>query len=572
MGQPCSTTKTENKKQQPAVLEKAIILPTPPIIQKPYLVIIKQIPRYTMSKQLKLETDIDRNSVIKWKKNYQRSQRLQYDEQRINQRYEELRYKPGLSSISKNPYSLKFLKQASFVFNRQRKRIDLNLLGKILKEQKTVEKLKLSFGILPNLNSEELIRLFSWLKKLVRLQHLEIDLKRCLSSDNNNRVINELAKCLRRYAVLEVLKIKISRNSKFSDEELTVLGKGLERIRKLRKLTVIGNRLSKISKKGLEKFGSSLEKIKTLRELKLSFNEGWMINSAGFHEICRNIGKIYGLEKLVLSFDKCAKLVQDQVIGSLSSALRNLDRLTVFKIQAGNGNAGPCVIKFKNEKNLEELLKSLNKLPALTNIYLDLRSSNQWVQDEYEKSKNCRFYFASNPQMSLEEIKILAEFLKENQMITKIALDFEGFWVINDAGLKLLAKGLEENARITDIAFAFSQCGEITNKGLTYFFKCLNSLVLKSVKMSFDEACKVTDKEIMSFRQKFRGFRHLRCLYMDFNWSPLRRDTEIKWNRIVKFPRVPYSLFWYPKSAGIPLTPLDFIEEFYGLRVINRIS
>jgi len=89
---------------------------------------------------------------------------------------------------------------------------------------------------------------------------------------------------------------------------------------------------------------------------------------------------------------------------------------------------------------------------------------------------------------------------------------------INDRELELLAKCLEENPRITDIAFDFSRCGEITNKGLTNFSKCLNPSALRSVKLVFSEAFRVTNEGIMSFSHEIRRFLNLKCLHLDFSW------------------------------------------------------
>jgi len=85
-------------------------------------------------------------------------------------------------------------------------------------------------------------------------------------------------------------------------------------------------------------------------------------------------------------------------------------------------------------------------------------------------------------------------------------------------GLELLAKGLTENLRISDIAFDFSRCGEITNKGLTHFGKCLNPLALRSVKLIFNEAFRVTNEGVMSFGHEILGLVHLKCLHLDFSW------------------------------------------------------
>jgi len=518
MGQPCSTTKTKNKKKNSILHDETTNLSTSPTNQKPDSIVIKRIPRYNIPKQLKLENNLDKKSVFIWKKNHQRSQRLKYAEPRAKEGIEGENIKAGESSIARNPSSSRFLKEVSLMFKRQRETMDLNLLGNVLKEQKAVEKLKLSFRRWQSMNNEVFIHLFSGIKKLVHLKYLGVDLKGCLSPTSMSGVIDELARCIKQSLELEVLKLNLSHNSSFSDEELITLGKSMERLRKLKTVTIIGNRLSRINKEGLERFAGSLKKIKTLKELELSFHGGWMIDGVGFLKMSHNIGKIQSLEKLVLSFDECTKLAQDQVLASLGSALRNLDRLAVLKIHAGR-----CTRQSTNGEILEKLLKCLNKLPALTNIEIDLRKSrnqwdNQWLKHEYQRYHNHRFYFSSDIQITREEVEVLAGFLKENQVITSIALDFEKCQAINDRELELLAKCLEENPIITDIAFDFSRCGEITNKGLTNFSKCLNPSALRSVKLVFSEAFRVTNEGIMSFSHEIRRFLNLKCLHLDFSW------------------------------------------------------
>jgi len=517
MGQPCSTTKT-NKKKHSAMLEQTTNLSTSPVAKKSNLIIAKKVPRYNVLKQLQVQNNLEKKSVIRWKKNHQTSQRIKYTESRAKEGIEGENSKAGLLSIAKNPFAFRFLKQVSLILKRQGEILDLNLLGNTLKEQKAVEKLELSFRRWLNINNEAFIHLFSGLKKLVHLKYLEVDLKGCLSPVNMNGVIEELSRCIKRFLELGALRLNLSHNSSFSDEELITLGKSMERLRKLKSVSVTGNRLSRISKEGLERFGSSLKKIKALTELELSFNGGWMIDSQGFYELSRSIGRIQGLEKLVLSFDECARLVQDKVLESLGSVLRNLERLNVLKVHAGR-----CVRQLTNGKNFQNFLKRLNKLTALTNIYIDLRRScnqwsSHWLRDEYEKYKSHRFFLANDLQVTREEIEAIGEFLKENQVITSIALDFERCQAVNDMGLELLAKGLTENLRISDIAFDFSRCGEITNKGLTHFGKCLNPLALRSVKLIFNEAFRVTNEGVMSFGHEILGLVHLKCLHLDFSW------------------------------------------------------
>jgi len=92
------------------------------------------------------------------------------------------------------------------------------------------------------MNNEVFIHLFLGIKKLVHLKYLGVDLKSCLSPTNMSGVIDELARCIKQSVELEALKLNLSHNSSFSDEELITLGKSMERLRKLKTVTIIGNR------------------------------------------------------------------------------------------------------------------------------------------------------------------------------------------------------------------------------------------------------------------------------------------------------------------------------------------